>query len=122
MKDNGLAAWNMDLECGEGLKEILISDSGNSEKLMVMEFMFGQMEIVTKDSLNNVWKMAKGYKNLPMVTYIKDFMQTANQMAMGNITGQMEVILKGFLKMVYVVDRDYGRRVLVTVINMKDNI
>jgi hypothetical protein len=53
MKVNGLVGWGMVLGCGKGRREIVMLDSGNSEKLMDMEFIFGSMGIVTKANFLN---------------------------------------------------------------------
>lgn len=54
IKDNGSAASNMDLECGMEPKVTTMSDNGNLERLMAMEYMYGSMEIDMKANLNNV--------------------------------------------------------------------
>jgi hypothetical protein len=51
---SGLMDISMDQACGEVRKEIPIKDSGNFESLMVMEFIHGQMETLTKDNLKIV--------------------------------------------------------------------
>lgn len=40
--------------CGKEQKEIAMLDSGVVEKLMVLEYMFGSMVIVTKDNLDRI--------------------------------------------------------------------
>ena len=53
MMDNGSTDSNTDLECGEDSREILIKENGNSERLKDTEFIHGQTEINTRDSLKN---------------------------------------------------------------------
>ena len=54
IKVNGLAVLSMVLECGMESRATIMSGSGNLERLMAMEFMYGSTEIDTKGSLSNV--------------------------------------------------------------------
>jgi hypothetical protein len=65
---------NTVLVCGVVQKVIHIRDNGNLANLKVMEFILGQMAIITKVNLNNAWNMAKGFKNLQMETCTKEDM------------------------------------------------
>lgn len=97
MMGSGLTDSNMDLECGEVKKEILIKDNGNLENLRVMEFIHGLMETHIKVNSRNVWNMEKELRDFQMVICIRVDTLTVNPQDMGNITGWMGVILKGIL-------------------------
>jgi len=88
----------MDQAFGEELKEILILDSGDKAKLMVMVCILGLTEIGIKVNLNNVWSMVKVYRDLQMVIATKGTIKMENLVDMESTFGQQEVSLKGSLK------------------------
>ena len=67
--------------------------------------------------------MDKGYKNLLMVTYIKDTTKMVNLMVKENIFGMMEVHTKEVLSKGFVVVREHGENQTIQVlIRMKVNL
>lgn len=87
----------MDQVYGEAVKEIHILENGKMVKHMDMEFIHGLMEIDIKVNLNNVLNMDKAFKNLIMVTIIKDHIKMENHMVMVSIIGMMAVHIKVIL-------------------------
>lgn len=76
-----------------------MSANGNLGRLMVMEFILGLMVTGMKDSSKNASSMERGYKNLQMAIFIKDFMQMVNHVDLVSTIGQTEAILKELLRM-----------------------
>ena len=66
--------------------------------------------------------MAKGHKSLRMVIFIKGSILVANLMVMDNTIGQMVVILKVVFERDIVRDMACGKKVQVSVTNMKVSI
>ena len=112
----------MALECGRVQKETAMSVNGDVEKQMAMEFIFGSMEIITKDSLGKMLNMEKGRKNSVQEIFTKDHFYWENQMVMVSIFGQTAAFTKAISKTVSEMVMEYGKNQLELVINMKVTI
>lgn len=108
--------------CGKVPKETPMLGNGSLVRRMVMGFILGLMVIVTKVNLKIASNMVKGWKNSPMVTFIKAFTSKENHPDLANITGQMVAISRAHLRWVYVVVMEYGRKVQEIVTSIRVNI
>ena len=92
-------ASNMAQVYGQEEKEILILDNGKKEKLMVMEFILGSMEIVIKDSLKTVSSMEKEFSTFLMEILIKAIISVESLQDSESIIGSQVVFSKDSLKL-----------------------
>lgn len=109
-------------ECGKVPKVILMLDNGNSARLMVMAYILGLIMIVIKASLKNHLNMARDFRSLITEIFIRAIMHMANLRDLANIIGLMVAILRVYSKTVPEMDREFGKRDLEIVINIKESI
>lgn len=120
-KVNGKQVSSMVLEFGVELREILILDNGRMAMLKVMVFIPGLMEIDIKVNFKIVLNMGKVSNVFLMVILIKVIISKVNPQVMVNIIGLVAVFSKEILRLAYVMVKEYGRKVLDGVINIKGN-
>jgi hypothetical protein len=99
MKVSGIKDSNMDMAFGKELMEIPILVSGKIQKLMVMEFIYGKMEIVMKENGGHVLNMEKDLIYFQMAMYILDIIRMVSLKTMGNIYGLMALFMMATSKL-----------------------
>ena len=98
MKDSGSMASSMALESGEEPKVILISENGDKERQMVMEFILGLMVIDMKENLSNASNMEKESSISQMEILIKAIIKMENHQGTENTIGFLVASLRVILK------------------------
>jgi hypothetical protein len=99
MKVSGIKDSSMDMAFGKELMEIPILVSGKIQKLMVMEFIYGKMEIVMKENGGHVLNMEKDLIYFQMAMYILDIIRMVSLKTMGNIYGLMALFMMATSKL-----------------------
>jgi hypothetical protein len=99
MKVSGIKDSSMDMASGKELMEIPILVSGKIQKLMVMEFIYGKMEIVMKENGGHVLNMEKDLIYFQMAMYILDIIRMVSLKTMGNIYGLMALFMMATSKL-----------------------
>ncbi len=99
MKGSGWMDSNMVQVFGEEEKETLISGSGKKEKLMVMEYTLGSMEIAIKESLKTVSNTEKESSTFLMETLTKEIISVENLLDSESIIGSQVVFSKDSSKL-----------------------
>lgn len=96
--------------------------NGSMEKLMVMGFILGSMEIDMKENLRNVLNMGKGLRNLLMGIFIRDFIRMGSLRDLANTTGQTEATSKANSKMDSATAKESGNATRAPPTNTKASI
>jgi hypothetical protein len=99
MKVSGIKDSSMDMASGKELMEIPILVSGKIQKLMVMEFIYGKMEIVMKENGGHVLNMEKDLIYFQMAMYILDIIRMVSLKTMASIYGLMALFMMATSKL-----------------------
>lgn len=119
MRASGLVVSSKDLECGEEPRETRILESGKEAKLMAMECTLGSMETDIRVSSRSASRVVRGYRSLQTETCTEAPTKKASPVVLENTTGPMGATSKVNLSKDSEMGKDYGRGILVPVINTR---